>query len=395
MGISVETVKTDAFSMDYVRFGSGKRTFVILPGLSVQSVMGARGAVAQAYDALTREFTVYLFDRRKELPAAYTVADMADDTAAAMRALGLKDVSLFGASQGGMIAQCIAIAHPDLIETLILGSTTARLDASQFGIFDRWIDLAKRGDAEGLYLAFGEAVYPKAFFEKNRNAFAALAKGVTGGELSRFTLLAESMRGFDVRDRLKEIACPVLVLGAKDDAVLAPDAAQMYADAFGGREDCTIYEYDGYGHAAFDMAPDYRERMLRFLTRPLALRAHHGMCMRFFEGRGYSEAFTDRMRTVIATLSERPQTPVRLTASTDAICLRCPNNAGGACTSSEKVRRYDEAVLSLCDLKAGDELPYAAFAERVKARILDQGLRETVCGDCEWDGVCTLAPHNP
>ena len=135
--------------------------------------------------------------------------------------------------------------------------------------------------------------------------------------------------------------------------------------------------------------------MLRFLTRPLALRAHHGMCMRFFEGRGYSEAFTDRMRTVIATLSERPQTPVRLTASTDAICLRCPNNAGGTCTSSEKVRRYDEAVLSLCDLKAGDELPYAAFSERVKARILNQGLRETVCGDCEWDGVCTLAPHNP
>ena len=42
MGISVETVKTDAFSMDYVRFGSGKRTFVILPGLSVQSVMGAQ-----------------------------------------------------------------------------------------------------------------------------------------------------------------------------------------------------------------------------------------------------------------------------------------------------------------------------------------------------------------
>ena len=137
MGISVETVKTDAFSMDYVRFGSGKRTFVILPGLSVQSVMGARGAVAQAYDALTREFTVYLFDRRKELPAAYTVADMANDTAAAMRALGLKDVSLFGASQGGMIAQCIAIAHPDLIETLILGSTHARLDTSKCGIFDR------------------------------------------------------------------------------------------------------------------------------------------------------------------------------------------------------------------------------------------------------------------
>ena len=57
MGISVETVKTDAFSMDHVRFGSGKRTFVILPGLSVDSVMKYAYAVAEAYSPLTDDFT--------------------------------------------------------------------------------------------------------------------------------------------------------------------------------------------------------------------------------------------------------------------------------------------------------------------------------------------------
>ena len=69
MGIKIETVKTEDFSMDFFRFGEGERTLVILPGLSVQSVMGAADAVAEAYRSLTDRFTIYVFDRRRELPA--------------------------------------------------------------------------------------------------------------------------------------------------------------------------------------------------------------------------------------------------------------------------------------------------------------------------------------
>ena len=46
MSIQIETVKTDAFTMDYFQFGQGKETLVILPGLSVQSVMDSADAVA-------------------------------------------------------------------------------------------------------------------------------------------------------------------------------------------------------------------------------------------------------------------------------------------------------------------------------------------------------------
>ena len=87
MAITIETVNLPDFSMDYFRFGKGERTFVILPGLSVQSVMGAAEAIAAEYRPLTEDYTVYVFDRRKELPPVYTVADMARDTATAMEAL--------------------------------------------------------------------------------------------------------------------------------------------------------------------------------------------------------------------------------------------------------------------------------------------------------------------
>ena len=54
--IKIENVKTDSFSMDYIRFGHGEGVFVIIPGLSVQSVMPLADMVADAYKMLC--FTV-------------------------------------------------------------------------------------------------------------------------------------------------------------------------------------------------------------------------------------------------------------------------------------------------------------------------------------------------
>ncbi|MBR2698329.1 MAG: alpha/beta hydrolase [Clostridia bacterium] len=264
MDIQIETIKTKSFSMDYFRFGHGEKTLVILPGLSVQSVMGFADSVAQAYRPLTDDFTVYVFDRRKELPEACSVYDMARDTADAFRALGLDRIDLFGASQGGMIAQVIAIEQPELIHRLALGSTTARVDEARFELFERWIRLAKAGDRVGLYLAFGEAIYPPSVFESSRALLMEAAGTVTNADLRRFIILAEGTRGFDISDRLDGIACPVLVLGSKDDRVLGADASEMIAKRLGPR--AALYMYDGYGHAAYDTAPDYRERLLRFLV---------------------------------------------------------------------------------------------------------------------------------
>ena len=263
MKVSIETIHTDSFSMDYCRFGQGTGTLVILPGLSVDSIMNYADAVAEAYRPLTDDFTVYVFDRRKELPGAYTVFEMAEDTAAAIRFLGLKHVCLFGASQGGMIAMTIAIEYPELISKLILGSTSACLEADLYQTVDRWVHLAQAGNSKDLYLAFGEAIYPPAVFEQSRDLLAASSESITDEDLRRFVTLAEGMKGFDVSGRLPEISCPVLVLGSTDDQVLGADASGQIADLV---TDCQLYMYEGYGHAAYDTAPDYKERILRFLV---------------------------------------------------------------------------------------------------------------------------------
>ena len=266
MAIPIEQVRTDTFEMDYFRFGHGPRTMVILPGLSIQSVMGSAEAVAQGYAAFAEDFTVYLFDRRKDLPPVYPVRAMAEDTAAALAALGLSDVYLFGASQGGMMALVIAIEHPELVHRMVLGSTAAHVPEEQVRMIDAWIRLAKAGDGVGLYLDFGEKVYPPAVFAAYSETLAAAGRTVQAEDLSRFVILAEGAKDFNVVPELRRIRCPVLVIGEAEDAVLGADATMEIAEKLDYRHDFQLYLYNGFGHAAYDTAPDYRARILRFFS---------------------------------------------------------------------------------------------------------------------------------
>jgi len=266
MPIPIETVHTPDFSMDYFRFGRGKTPLVILPGLSIQSVMTAADAVADSYALMAEDFTVYVLDRRAELPPVYPIAHMARDTAQVLKALGLEQVCLFGASQGGMIALELAIDYPELVGRMVLGSTSSHVKPSQSARLERWLDLARQGDGVGLYLAFGEDVYPPAVFQQVQQVLRAAGETVTDRDLARFLILAEGIRGFDVSERLDLIRCPVLAIGVYEDPVLDVDATMEIAEKLDDNPVFQLYLYIGYGHAAFDTAPDYHRRIYRFFT---------------------------------------------------------------------------------------------------------------------------------
>lgn len=120
--------------------------------------------------------------------------------------------------------------------------------------------------------------------------------------------------------------------------------------------------------------------------QPYSIRPHHGLCLSFFQGKGYSGAFVENMAGVKAELEENPL--ICLARGADDICAACPNNTAGCCESEEKVRRYDREVLRRCGLSVGDILPYRTFEARVRRGILLPGQREEICGDCQWTALC-------
>ena len=259
--MQVETASLCGFKMKYCSFGTGKRVFAILPGLSVRNVTDSAEAVAKAYGAFTDTFTVYLFDRREDVPEGYSIRDMADDTAAVIRSLGIGSAALFGASQGGMIAQMLAIAYPELVERLILGSTACEISPFFAERCESWKRLASEHDHRGLTETFVDWMYGEDTLRLRRETLLASTPTYTDAELSRFLRLVDAFHGFTTRETLSGIACPTLVLAAKGDQVFGYKASLEIADILG----CEIHLYgSGYGHAVYDEAPDYIPRMGSF-----------------------------------------------------------------------------------------------------------------------------------
>ena len=262
-----EIQKSNGIIMPYARAGeeTASKTLVVIPGLSFKPVTPFIGAVAGQYAAfLEAGYRLFLFDRRRNMPEGQTAEDMAEDTAAVMASLGIEKADVFGASQGGMIAAALAMAHPELVDHLVLGSTSLRHGAYSDAQFARWIELARQGDDRGLFAACGKAMYSPAFWAANGEAFISANSGVTEEELALFIRTATALFSVDILDRVREIKAGTLVIGCRGDKVFTAGPSEEIVKALG----CESYFYgEEYGHAVYDEAPDYVQRVFEFCRR--------------------------------------------------------------------------------------------------------------------------------
>lgn len=112
---------------------------------------------------------------------------------------------------------------------------------------------------------------------------------------------------------------------------------------------------------------------------PIPLRPHHGMCLAYFKGMGYSDGFSVHMQEMLEIFQKGAK--IRLHADTDEICSACPNNEKGRCSSCSLVEKYDIAVLDLCGLKKEQVMDFDAFTAKVQKEILSSGKRKEICGN--------------
>ena len=245
--------------MEYVCFGEGERPLVVIPGLSLGRVLTAADSIAAAYSVFTKDFKVYLFERRNNMPDHYSNVQMAEDTAAVIEHLGLKDIALYGVSQGGMISQLIAINHPGLIWKLVLCSTLSRASRIGFETREQWT-----GDksAKDLYRSFAQLVYSGPFIEKYGHMLDSVAEGISPEDMRRFRVQLAGNEGFSTYDDLDKIKCPAFVIGAWADKVTGAEASIEIAQKLS----CRLLMYPApYAHAIYDEAPDIKERIRDFL----------------------------------------------------------------------------------------------------------------------------------
>jgi len=255
-----------AAGADYIRFGTGKKNLIMLPGLGdgLRTMKGTALPMALYYRSLTKEYTVYMFSRKTLLPPGHTTRDMARDLKDAMEELGIRRASVVGVSMGGMIAQHFAADYPELVEKLVLVVTSARENPVLLESLEEWLDCAKRDDHVALMDSNVRRIYSDDYYRKNKWLVPIIGKLTKPKSYDRFFLQAEACRSHDAWEKLPGIKAPVLVIGGERDKALGGETSREIAARIPG---AGLKMYPQWGHGLYEEASDFLPTVMEFLGK--------------------------------------------------------------------------------------------------------------------------------
>ena len=249
--------------LNYLSFGKGQKNLIIIQGLNVRDIKGAGASLALMYKIFSKDYRVWLFDRRTVVKDGLTNWDLADDIYFAMKELHIGSADVFGVSQGGMIALALTIEHPKCVSKLVLGVTSSRANENIKKVVGKWVNCALNKDHVTINKDTFSLMYTEEYLKKYKLFVPVLVRMIKPKDFNRFAVLASSILEFDCYDRLNEIKCPVLVLGGARDKITTGEASVEIAEKL----NCKIHMYSEYGHAAYEEAKDFNRRVYDFLLK--------------------------------------------------------------------------------------------------------------------------------
>ena len=218
-------------------------------------------------DGLADRYRLTAYDNRgmgrTPLPAEpFSVATMADDAAALLRALDVPAAHVAGFSGGSAIAQELALRHPGLVRSLVLTSTWSHTDAFLRAAekFLRWLPEAapsERAFLEAFYLwIYTPRAHADGTVEKIIEEVLAFPHQPSVEAIQRSL---DAFLGHDTVSRLAQIAVPTLVLAGGLDLITPPRYGRAVADGIPGARFEVLAEE---AHQPFQEAPDLFNAMV-------------------------------------------------------------------------------------------------------------------------------------
>ena len=235
---------------------------------------GDHTAWAFQVPAFAAEFDVIALDNRgagqSDTPdAPYTIAGMADDVAGLMDRLGVAHAHICGASMGGMIAQELALRHPDRVQSLQLHCTTPDVDSYGRLVIDNFLRVKARGDVlEFTHFSLPWLLSRKTFAERSDFVETWILRALEypfATTLTGLSRQSEAMRAHRTRERLASLRVPTLITTGTEDILVPPSASEELHALIPGSELARIPDA---GHLHFiEQAAAFNDLCLSFLRK--------------------------------------------------------------------------------------------------------------------------------
>ncbi|MFI8829545.1 alpha/beta fold hydrolase [Streptomyces afghaniensis] len=212
-------------------------------------------------DGLADRYRLTAFDNRgagrTPLPEGpLSVARMADDAAALLRALQVPAAHVAGFSGGSFIAQELALRHPGVVRSLVLMSTMARPDPYFRAMTRFWHWMVERApDERAMLEAFFLWIYtPRAHADGMADRFVEETLAFEHAQsVEDFQRQLAAFAEHDTLDRLGRITAPTLVLAGELDLATPPRLGRVVADSIPG---AAFEVLPGEAHQPFQEVPD-------------------------------------------------------------------------------------------------------------------------------------------
>jgi pimeloyl-ACP methyl ester carboxylesterase len=186
----------------------------------------------------------------------YAIAQMADDLVALLDHLGVDRAAIAGWSMGGVIAQTLALAHPQRVARLLLLGSFAAPDGYLAAAISNWVNVRRSNMSyEQVVRHVARLVYSPALANKPQ-AYEAFIQAMLSNPFRQtehgFFRQAAALLAYAAPDRLGELAAPTTVLVGEHDQLTPPYLSMKLAQAIPGAR----LQVLPAGHSGFVERPD-------------------------------------------------------------------------------------------------------------------------------------------
>ncbi len=228
-------------------------------GYPLVMIMGFAGNIdwwdPEFLDALSARYRLLVFDSRGSgrtvTPAdgQFSIEMFADDTALLMSKLGIEQAHVFGFSMGGLIAQMLALRHPEKVNRLVLGGTFCggRDTVMPSKEISKMLT-DTTGGIDGVCERTLKLMFPDSFIESSPEFAKSFSRRFKTAPISPSSALRQiaAIAQTSTLSRLPEIKKPVLVACGTDDILIPRSNSQIIAENIPGSK---LIEYKGAGHS--------------------------------------------------------------------------------------------------------------------------------------------------
>ncbi len=228
-------VATDRLTMNIVEAGSGP-SILLIHGLGWDHSLWN-----PTVERLAAHYHVIAADTRghgatDKPDGPYDMAMFAQDYAALADALGITGLCVIGLSQGGMVAQNLALLRPDLVASLVLVSTSCKSAPSLRDNMEARIAAMEKIGPEAAAGIAAESIFSPEWRAANSAALARFASWRSAMPSEPLNAATRALYEFNLSNDLPRIAVPTLVVAGQEDVLTKPQGMEEIAALIPGAE---------------------------------------------------------------------------------------------------------------------------------------------------------------